>query len=101
MKKLTVLILALIMTLSLASCGSKSDGDTSGGGKKLVISRRCLVKSRYTIISLLLLVMTLILYCISILRTKRISPFLLMILQTPCFTRTALKSLIYTTTIPG
>ncbi len=34
MKKLTVLILALIMTLSLASCGSKSDGDTSGGGKK-------------------------------------------------------------------
>ena len=32
MKKLTALFLSLVMILSLAACGGKTDGDKSGGG---------------------------------------------------------------------
>ena len=32
MKKLTALLLSLVMILSLAACGGKTDGDKSGGG---------------------------------------------------------------------
>ena len=32
MKKLTALLLSLVMILALAACGDKTDGDKSGGG---------------------------------------------------------------------
>lgn len=97
MKRITILILAIIMGLSLVACGGNSNADTPKVGDFTPVPCEVAVHD----FSSLHLIMSRISCCISTSQTKRINLFRQMIWQAPHFTKMALKFLISTTMTLG
>ena len=91
MKKLTTLVLALLLTLSLVACGGSSNNDTPKVGDFTPVPCEVAVHD----FSSLHLIISHISCCISTSQTKRINLFRQMIWQVPRFTKTEPKLPIF------